>query len=212
MTNAQSAKAWFEAQGGTDIARHFAALTTNVAAAEPLASAPPLAFGTGWAGVIRCGRPSACRWPSPLAPRASGSFWPARTPWTSTSAPHRWSTTCRCAWACWTCGTATSTASPAAASRPTTARCKRYPAYLQQLEMESNGKRVDASGAALPYGTSPVIWGEPGTNGQHAYFQMLHQGTRCGAGGICGGQKAAGMTCPATTGCCWPTRWRRRRR
>ena len=43
--------------------------------------------------------------------------------------------------------------------------------------MESNGKRVDLSGAALPYATSPVVWGEPGTNGQHAYFQMLHQGT-----------------------------------
>jgi len=43
--------------------------------------------------------------------------------------------------------------------------------------MESNGKRVDASGAAVPFGTSPVLWGEPGTNGQHAYFQMLHQGT-----------------------------------
>ena len=53
----------------------------------------------------------------------------------------------------------------------------RLPAYLQQLEMESNGKRVDLSGAALPYATSPVVWGEPGTNGQHAYFQMLHQGT-----------------------------------
>jgi glucose-6-phosphate isomerase len=53
----------------------------------------------------------------------------------------------------------------------------RLPAYLQQLEMESNGKRVDLAGAALPYGTSPVVWGEPGTNGQHAYFQMLHQGT-----------------------------------
>jgi glucose-6-phosphate isomerase len=54
---------------------------------------------------------------------------------------------------------------------------RRLPAYLQQLEMESNGKRVDASGEALPFGTSPVLWGEPGTNGQHAYFQMLHQGT-----------------------------------
>ncbi len=52
----------------------------------------------------------------------------------------------------------------------------RWPAYLQQLEMESNGKRVDRSGAALPFETSPVIWGEPGTNGQHAFFQMLHQG------------------------------------
>jgi glucose-6-phosphate isomerase len=54
---------------------------------------------------------------------------------------------------------------------------RRVPAYLQQLEMESNGKRVDASGEALPFGTSPVLWGESGTNGQHAYFQMLHQGT-----------------------------------
>jgi glucose-6-phosphate isomerase len=54
---------------------------------------------------------------------------------------------------------------------------RRLPAYLQQLEMESNGKRVDRNGHALPYGTSPVLWGEPGTNGQHAYFQMLHQGT-----------------------------------
>jgi glucose-6-phosphate isomerase len=54
---------------------------------------------------------------------------------------------------------------------------RRLPAYLQQLEMESNGKRVDLDGVGLPFGTSPVVWGEPGTNGQHAYFQMLHQGT-----------------------------------
>ena len=54
---------------------------------------------------------------------------------------------------------------------------RRWPAYLQQLEMESNGKQVDMHGETLPFGTSPVVWGEPGTNGQHAYFQMLHQGT-----------------------------------
>jgi len=54
---------------------------------------------------------------------------------------------------------------------------RRFPAYLQQLEMESNGKSVDRDGVALPYATSPVVWGEAGTNGQHAYFQMLHQGT-----------------------------------
>jgi glucose-6-phosphate isomerase len=53
----------------------------------------------------------------------------------------------------------------------------RWPAYLQQLEMESNGKRVDCAGETLPFATSPVVWGEPGTNAQHAYFQMLHQGT-----------------------------------
>ena len=54
---------------------------------------------------------------------------------------------------------------------------RRLPAFLQQLEMESNGKSVDSQGNALTYATSPVLWGEPGTNGQHAYFQMLHQGT-----------------------------------
>jgi glucose-6-phosphate isomerase len=54
---------------------------------------------------------------------------------------------------------------------------RRLPAYLQQLEMESNGKGVDLDGEPLPYDTSAVVWGEPGTNGQHAFFQMLHQGT-----------------------------------
>jgi glucose-6-phosphate isomerase len=52
------------------------------------------------------------------------------------------------------------------------------PAYLQQLEMESNGKRVSRDGAVLDYATAPVIWGEPGTNGQHAFYQLLHQGTQ----------------------------------
>ena len=53
----------------------------------------------------------------------------------------------------------------------------RFAAYMQQLDMESNGKRVTRDGASIDYPTSPVIWGECGTNGQHAYFQMLHQGT-----------------------------------
>jgi glucose-6-phosphate isomerase len=55
---------------------------------------------------------------------------------------------------------------------------QRLPAYLQQLEMESNGKRVDRDGRIVDAQTSPVVWGEPGTNGQHAFFQLLHQGTR----------------------------------
>jgi glucose-6-phosphate isomerase len=66
---------------------------------------------------------------------------------------------------------------PSLAVLPYDDRLRRFPAYLQQLEMESNGKRVDRSGDALPYATSPVVWGEPGTNAQHAYFQMLHQGS-----------------------------------
>ena len=54
----------------------------------------------------------------------------------------------------------------------------RLPAYLQQLDMESNGKRVTREGAPVPGGTGPIVWGEPGTNGQHAFYQLLHQGTR----------------------------------
>jgi glucose-6-phosphate isomerase len=54
----------------------------------------------------------------------------------------------------------------------------RFPAYLQQLDMESNGKGVDRDGNAVNYDTGMVVWGEPGTNGQHAFYQLIHQGTR----------------------------------
>jgi glucose-6-phosphate isomerase len=55
---------------------------------------------------------------------------------------------------------------------------KRFPAYLQQLTMESNGKHVTLDGAAVDYQTGPIYWGEPGTNGQHSFYQLIHQGTR----------------------------------
>jgi glucose-6-phosphate isomerase len=55
---------------------------------------------------------------------------------------------------------------------------KRFPAYLQQLTMESNGKHVSLDGARVDYETGPVYWGEPGTNGQHSFYQLIHQGTR----------------------------------
>jgi glucose-6-phosphate isomerase len=54
---------------------------------------------------------------------------------------------------------------------------KRFPAYLQQLTMESNGKSVTLSGARVNYQTGPIFWGEPGTNGQHSFYQLIHQGT-----------------------------------
>lgn len=54
----------------------------------------------------------------------------------------------------------------------------RFPAYFQQGDMESNGKRVTRAGETVDYGTGPVVWGEPGTNGQHAFYQLIHQGTR----------------------------------
>jgi glucose-6-phosphate isomerase len=55
---------------------------------------------------------------------------------------------------------------------------KRFPAYLQQLTMESNGKHVNVDGVRVNYQTSPIVWGEPGTNGQHSFYQLIHQGTK----------------------------------
>jgi glucose-6-phosphate isomerase len=54
----------------------------------------------------------------------------------------------------------------------------RFPAYFQQGDMESNGKRVTKEGKVVNYSTGPIIWGEPGTNGQHAFYQLIHQGTK----------------------------------
>ncbi len=61
---------------------------------------------------------------------------------------------------------------------PYSERLARFPAYLQQLDMESDGKSVDLEGRPVQTSTGPVVWGEPGTNGQHAFYQLLHQGTR----------------------------------
>jgi glucose-6-phosphate isomerase len=71
---------------------------------------------------------------------------------------------------------------------PYAANLARFPAYLQQLQMESNGKHVDLRGNNVDIDTGPVIWGEPGTDGQHSFYQLLHQGTRlipCDLIGFC---------------------------
>jgi glucose-6-phosphate isomerase len=66
---------------------------------------------------------------------------------------------------------------PTLAVQPYDQRLARLPAYLQQLEMESNGKSVSLAGERVDYATAPIVWGEPGSNAQHSFFQMLHQGT-----------------------------------
>jgi len=66
---------------------------------------------------------------------------------------------------------------PSRAILPYDQRLSRFPAYLQQLDMESNGKAVTLDSTPVEYSTGPVVWGEPGTNGQHAFYQLIHQGT-----------------------------------
>ena len=177
MTNAHSALAWFKAQGGTDVARHFAALTTNVAAAAGLGITTTFGFWD-WVGG-RYSLWSAIGLPLAMAIGAQGF----RDLLAGAHAMDRHFQTADLAenlpvrlglLDVWYRNFMHYTSRSIA---PYHSALRRLPAYLQQLEMESNGKRVDRNGHALPYGTSPVLWGEPGTNGQHAYFQMLHQGT-----------------------------------
>ena len=177
MTNAQSAKRWFEAQGGTDIARHFCALTTNVAAANVFGITTTFGFWD-WGGG-RYSLWSAIGLPIAIAIGAQGfqEFLAGayamdehfRSAALERNLPVRMGLV-----DLWYRNFLGFTSRSIA---PYHSALRRWPAYLQQLEMESNGKRVDADGEAVPFATSPVLWGEPGTNGQHAYFQMLHQGT-----------------------------------
>ncbi|MFG6416190.1 glucose-6-phosphate isomerase [Roseateles sp. DC23W] len=177
LANAQAAKAWFHAAGGTDVARHFVATSSNTAAAA--AFGIDTAFGFwDWVG----GRYSL--WSViglPIAIAVGADNFRDLLAGAHAMDEHFAST-------------------PLDKNLPVllglidiwyrnfhgfTSRSvapyhqglRRLPAYLQQLEMESNGKGVDLDGNALAIGTSPVVWGEAGTNGQHAYFQMLHQGT-----------------------------------
>jgi glucose-6-phosphate isomerase len=177
MTNARSAKAWFAAQGGTDTARHFAALTTNVEAAQAFGISATFGFWD-WVGG-RYSLWSAIGLPLAIAigPQGFREFLAGahdmdehfRTAPLERNLPMRLGLL-----DVWYRNFHGFTSRSIA---PYHSALKRYPAYLQQLEMESNGKRVDASGEAPPFATSPALWGEPGTNGQHAYFQMLHQGS-----------------------------------
>ena len=178
MTNAQSAKAWFLGQGGTDIGRHFAALTTNVAAANVFGISTTFGFWD-WVGG-RYSVWSAIGLPLAIAIGADGfrDFQAGAHAMDEhfRSAPLETNLPVRLALLdVWYRNFHGFTSRNIA---PYSSALRRLPAYLQQLEMESNGKRVDAHGQALPFDTAPVLWGEPGTNGQHAYFQMLHQGTQ----------------------------------
>jgi glucose-6-phosphate isomerase len=177
MANADVARQWFLAQGGRDIARHFVATTTNVAGAAAFGITTTFGFWD-WVG----GRYS--MWSAiglPIAIAIGEAHFRALLAGAHAMDRHFAETPLQANLPAqlglldvWYRNFHRFTSRSVA---PYHQGLKRLPAYLQQLEMESNGKGVDLSGDALPYGSSPVIWGEPGTNGQHAFFQMLHQGT-----------------------------------
>ena len=177
MTNAGSARDWFLREGGTDVGRHFAALTTNVAAAKAFGIRTTFGFWD-WVGG-RYSVWSAIGLPLAIAIGEQGfrEFLAGAHDMDEhfRSAALEQNLPVRLALLdIWYRNFHRFTSRSIA---PYHSALRRLPSYLQQLEMESNGKCVDAQGQALRFATAPVLWGEPGTNGQHAFFQMLHQGS-----------------------------------
>ena len=181
LTNARSARAWFLASGAQedDIARHFVAVSTNVKEVTAFGIAATNMFEFwDWVGgrfsvwsaiglsIVLC--VGSARFDELLA----GAHAMDRH---FRDAPLKNNMPVLLGligiWYRNFCGASSSAVLPYAA------HLHRLPAYLQQLEMESNGKSVSRDGAKVAHATCPVLWGAPGTNGQHAFYQLLHQGT-----------------------------------
>lgn len=179
MMNARLARAWLRAAVGDDAGHHMAAVSSNVEGAEAFGIDENRVFGfRDWVGGrfsiwSAIGLPAAIgigadRFRSFLAGAASMDRHFREAPLAQNlpvilALIGIWR---RNAMGC-----------PTVALIPYDQRLARFPAYVQQLDMESNGKRVTAGGAPVGSATGPIIWGEPGTNAQHSFFQLLHQGT-----------------------------------
>lgn len=179
MTNAQTARAWMAAKV-TDPGAQFAAVSTAADRTAAFGIAPERVFGfEDWVG----GRysmwgPIGLSLMIAIGPDRFEEFLKGGAAMDAhfREAPFAGNLPVLLAlvgiWHNQICGHATR------AVLPYDQRLLRLPAYLQQLEMESNGKRVAMDGSDLPCHSGPVVWGEPGTNGQHAFYQLIHQGTR----------------------------------
>ena len=180
MTNAATARAWLVAKlGEAAVGKHFAALSTNIEAVTAFGISPERVFGFwNWVG----GRYSI--WSaiglSLLLAIGSANFRSflqgayAMDKHFQEAEPVENLPVLLAVFGVWY---RNFMGYGSYAVLPYDERLGRFPAYLQQLDMESNGKRVQLDGADVDCATGPVIWGEPGTNGQHAFYQLLHQGT-----------------------------------
>jgi glucose-6-phosphate isomerase len=182
MMNAHSARDWLLARGVPPdrVSQHVVAVSTNVAAAREFGVAEENVFPFwDWVGG-RYSVWSAIGLPVVLAigPRAFDDFLAGAHTMDRHFASAPLEQNLPVLFALTGIWNVNFLGSGALSIAPYHQRLARLPAYLQQLEMESIGKRVSRDGAALDYATCPVLFGEPGTNGQHAYFQLLHQGTQ----------------------------------
>jgi glucose-6-phosphate isomerase len=183
MTNARTARAWLLEQLGGDeaaVARHFVAVSTNAERVAAFGIDPENMFGFwDWVGG-RYSLPAAVGLSTMIAIGADGyrellAGYHAMDEHFRTTPFERNLPALLGLLTVWY---ADFFGVQSTAVLPYDQYLKRFPAYLQQLTMESNGKSVTLAGERVDYDTSPVYWGEPGTNGQHSFYQLIHQGTR----------------------------------
>ncbi len=177
LRNAKSALQWFQSNGGMDLAQHFVAVTSKpeLAAQFGIHTVLPMSEGMGgrfsiWSAV---GLPVAIA----IGPDRFLEFVRGGAAMDQHFAEQPWDTNLPVWLGLLDVWNSTFLGQTGRCVAPYHHGLRRLPAYLQQLEMESNGKRVDIHGQPLSYNTAGLTWGEEGSNGQHAFFQWLHQGT-----------------------------------
>jgi len=182
LTNAHAARAWCVNGTGDEkaVARHFVAVSTNAVEVRKFGIDPGNMFGFwDWVGG-RYSMDSAIGLSTMLAIgadnfRAMLAGFHAMDEHFRSAPPDRNLPVLLGLLAIWNTNFL---GAPTVAVLPYEQYLKRFPAYLQQLTMESNGKHISLDGTRVDYDTGPVYWGEPGTNGQHSFYQLIHQGTR----------------------------------
>ncbi len=181
LTNARSARAWLtEALGPDAVSRHFVAVSTNAELVAEFGIDPANMFGFwDWVGG-RYSVPSAVGLSLMIAigPDRFREFLEGMAEMDEHFATAPLERNLPALLGLLGIWYANFWGAQSHAVLPYSDHLARFPAYLQQLDMESNGKGVDRWGRPVTVDTAPVVWGEPGTNGQHAFYQMLHQGTR----------------------------------
>ena len=187
MTNADSARAWLLRALGDEsaVAKHFVAVSTNAAGGQGVRHRHRQhvrVLGLGRRALLDGLRHRPVDDARRRAGATSAPCSPASTPWTSTSAPRRSSATCRCCWGCSPSGTQISSDAETQARAALRAeRSRAFRRTCSSCRWRATASASTSTARRVDYQTGPIFWGEPGTDGQHSFYQLLHQGTQARA-------------------------------